>query len=157
MREFTAAGAQARDITLGLNQPADMKFVSSGYIYLSNYAANTVTRAQLSDNTTQDIAVGSLPKKLIVYGTDRVYAINSGGKSLTGIIGNTPSTAVTFPTLPVSGNGVCETGYVLVAEDVWSIDTQTTITLQAKVRDTRNNQGTGSLTIYAQPDAPGGV
>lgn len=157
--EYDAAGSAApvRDVQLGLAQPSDMEFVTSGYVYLSNFSSNTVTRVSLADNSSADIAAGQFPKKIFSGGSAAAYVMNSGGKTMTLIQGAAASANYQFSSLPLDGSSACSSGQILTLEDIWSIATRTPATLTATIKDPSGNTGTVSITIYVKPESLGGV
>ena len=154
--EYGGDGAQVRDITLGLEQPQDMAFLSGGYVYLSNFSANTVTRIRLSDNAATDVAVANLPKKMFARGLSTVSVISSGRHSISTVTGEATTSSTSTPDAPPAAGRLCGSSIYLV-EDIWQVAAQESAVISASIRDAAGNTGAGSVTILVQPDSPGGV
>jgi len=153
--EYDTSGVIIRNVTLDLMQPSDIEFVTSGYVYLSNFGTNTVTRVLLSDNSTRSIGVGSLPKKMIVSGSDGVYVINSGNRSLTLVRNAAVVGTYTMQPLPLDGDSACFAGRMAVVEDIWSISTRVQGVLSATIKDSSSNTGSATRNIYVKPETIG--
>ena len=148
---YDGGTVQIQSSDLGLTQPSDMAYSPSGYVYLSRFDQDSVTRVQLSDGAATDISVGRFPRALFPMGTTGVYAANSGDHSVSIIAGAAVSATTVFSVLPLSGLAGCGTSYTLVSEDVWDLSTQVTGTLTATIKDKAGNTGTASISLKFSP------
>jgi len=153
--EFDATGGILRDVALKQTQPQDMEFVASGHIYLSNFSDNTVTRVVLSDNSSEEIQVGRLPRKMFRSGPDSAYVINSGDRTISEIRGAVAGAPTRMEPFPIDGNADCSRNFKFVLEDILSVTSRIPGTITASVGDSAGNRGTAGLSIFIKPESIG--
>jgi hypothetical protein len=145
-------GTLGQAAALGLTQPGALAFdAASGNVYLSRFDTNSLTRAEPSGAVT-DISVGANPRAVFPLSSGGVFAINSGGKSVSRVVGAALAGTVSFQALPLAGLAACGADYTYLVMDLWSLDTRTAGTLTATIRDRAGNTATASITLYFSPE-----
>jgi hypothetical protein len=149
---YDSNGVQGQAAALGLTQPSALSFdAASGNVYLSRFDTGKLTRAEPTGATT-DISVGANPRGVFADGAGRVFAINSGSKSISFVLGTNVAGTAVFDAPPLAGLADCGSDYTYLVQDIWSLDTQTPGTLTATIKDTSGNTGTASITLQFSPE-----
>lgn len=160
---ITATGGVAVSASLGSSAPKGLAISqSNNTAFVSRYADGGVRAVDLSTGAVTDISLGasSAPRGIFAAGS-QIAVVHSGSS------GNTPTLTLIDPAALVTAGGATLSipavagayfnGKYYLAEDVWKITSQTTVTLNATIQDKAGNTGSATaITFTVAPEVPGG-